>query len=68
LKINVNEISFTDEAKKLLKSMKNNAIDSLPKIRLIWKILTTKNLVEIDLNNVETLYQIPILEKVLKIN
>jgi hypothetical protein len=41
--------------------MKNNAIDSLPKIKLVWKILTTKNLVEIDVNNVKTLYQIPYL-------
>ncbi len=32
--------------------MKNSAIDSLPKLKLIWKILTTKNRVDIDINNV----------------
>lgn len=48
--------------------MKNSAIESLPKLRLIWKILTTKTLVDIDINNVQTLCQIPILEKVYKLN
>ena len=57
-----------EEIKILLKSMKSNAIDSLPKLKLIWKILTTKNRVDIDINQIETLYQIPILEKILKIN
>lgn len=32
--------------------MKSNAIDSIPKLRLIWKILTTKNRVEFDINDV----------------
>ena len=59
--MNVDDITNTDQLKTLLKAMKNNAIDSLPKIKLVWKILTTKNLVEIDVNNVKTLYQIPYL-------
>jgi hypothetical protein len=40
--------------------MKSKAIDAIPKLKLIWKILTTKNLIELDLNNFETFNQIPI--------
>ena len=60
-RIKVEDLRHVDEIKKLLKAMKNTAIDSLPKLKLIWKILTTKNRVEIDINKVETLFQIPIL-------
>jgi hypothetical protein len=45
LKMNIDDVTNTDELKALLKAMKNSAIDSLPKIKLVWKILTTKNLV-----------------------
>ena len=41
--------------------MKSKAIDAIPKLKLIWKILTTKNRVELDLNNFETFQQIPII-------
>jgi hypothetical protein len=64
----VEDLRFVDEIKDLLKMMKSSAIDSLPKIKLVWKILTTNTQVDIDINDVDTLYQIPILEKILKVN
>lgn len=54
--------------KALLKSMKSNAIDSIPKFRLIWKILTTKNKIDLDLNNLETFRQIPLLGRVIQLD
>jgi hypothetical protein len=43
--------------------MKSKAIDAIPKLRLIWKVLTTKNRIEFDLNNFETFHQIPIISR-----
>lgn len=57
-----------EELKTLLKAMKSKAIDSIPKLRLIWKILTTKNRIEFDLNNFETFNQIPIISKFISLD
>lgn len=43
--------------------MKSKAIDAIPKLKLIWKILTTKNRIDLDLNNFETFNQIPIVAR-----
>jgi len=32
--------------------MKNNAVESIPKLRLLWKIITTKKLIDVDLDNI----------------
>jgi hypothetical protein len=48
--------------------MKSKAIDAIPKLRLIWKILTTKNRIELDLNNFETFNQIPIISRFISLD
>jgi hypothetical protein len=48
--------------------MKSNAIDSIPKFRLIWKILTTKNSIDLDLNNLDTFRQIPLLSRIIQLD
>jgi L-lactate utilization protein LutB len=45
------ELPEMEELKTLLKGMKSKAIEAIPKLKLIWKILTTKNRIELDLNN-----------------
>lgn len=64
----VDELQEIGELKALLKSMKSNAIDSIPKFRLIWKILTTKNKIDLDLNNLETFRLIPLLGRVIQLD
>ena len=54
-----------EELKTLLKSIKANAIDSIPKLRLLWKIFTTKNKIDLDLNNFESFHQIPLLSRII---
>jgi len=48
--------------------MKSNAIDSIPKLKMIWKIITTTNQIDVDFNRIDSFTGIPLLRQVLHLD